>query len=65
MVYRISNDCLNCGVCLDKCEITAITERAETYFIDPDECNECGVCRSMCPVQAIAEEEATKRTSES
>ena len=56
MVFKISADCLNCGVCLDQCGATAIVEKDDKYFIDPESCTECGHCIEVCPVQVIFEE---------
>lgn len=56
MVLRISSDCMNCGVCLDHCTLTAIIEIDERYLIDPEICTECGNCQDVCLVRAIAEE---------
>ena len=56
VVFKIGADCLNCGVCLDQCATTAIVERDDQYFIDPEICTECGNCLEVCSVQAIVEE---------
>lgn len=56
MVLKIGADCLNCGVCLDHCVVTAIIEKNDQYFIDSEICTECGNCLEVCPVQAIVEE---------
>ncbi len=68
MAYRITDACLQCGVCVDKCPQGAITEElSQVEFhtrqltlhhvsIDAEKCNDCGTCVSeeyWCPAQAI------------
>jgi ferredoxin len=56
MVFRINDDCLNCGACLDQCPSSAIIEENEQYVINLENCTECGTCIEVCPAEAIAEE---------
>jgi ferredoxin len=53
MAYKISNDCIACGTCIDECPMGAISE-GEHYSIDPDVCTECGTCADVCPSGAIS-----------
>ncbi len=55
MTHIITDDCLNCGACLDECPQGAIIEGEEKSSIDPEKCNDCGYCVSdfFCPAQAI------------
>ena len=53
MAYKISEDCIACGTCIDECPMGAISE-GEHYSIDPDICTECGTCESVCPSGAIS-----------
>lgn len=55
MAYRITEECLACGTCLDACPNDAIIE-GDIYRIDPDKCAECGACMDACPTGAIIEE---------
>jgi ferredoxin len=70
LTYKITEKCLECGVCVPKCPQKAIIEelyQVDFYGnpmtfhrvrIDPDICNDCGVCQSeeyWCPAQAIVE----------
>jgi ferredoxin len=55
MAYIISSDCVSCGTCADSCPVSAISQGASQYVIDPDVCVSCGACASNCPVDAIAE----------
>jgi len=54
MAYKISNECTECGSCIDECPVEAISE-GSPYKIDPDECTDCGACAAVCPVEAISE----------
>ena len=51
MAYKISEDCIACGVCQSECPAGAISE-GDIYVIDPDLCTECGACAEACPVGA-------------
>jgi len=53
MAYKISDDCIACGTCIDECPMGAISE-GEKYSIDPDVCTECGTCADVCPSGAIS-----------
>ncbi|MBQ2766903.1 MAG: 4Fe-4S binding protein [Clostridia bacterium] len=52
MAYKISDDCLGCGACVDECAVNAIVEKDGKYVINADDCIECGACASVCPVEA-------------
>ncbi len=51
MAYKISDDCIACGACIQACPVEAITE-GEPYVIDPEKCIDCGACADVCPVDA-------------
>lgn len=55
MAYRITDECIKCGICVDECPAEAISE-GEDYVIDQDICTECGSCVSAYPNEAIIEE---------
>lgn len=52
MAYKISEDCVACGTCIDECPVGAISE-GDIYKIDPSACTDCGACADSCPVEAI------------
>lgn len=55
MAYKISDECIACGTCIDECPVSAITE-GEIYKIDAELCTDCGSCAEVCPVDAISAE---------
>mgnify|MGYP003766019965 FL=1 len=55
LAYRITDECLACGACMDECPNDAISE-GDIYVIDPEKCSECGACVDACPTGAIVEE---------
>ncbi|MGI9952014.1 4Fe-4S binding protein [Moorellaceae bacterium AZ2] len=56
MPYRITEECLACGVCADECPSGAISEGDNIFVIDPEICTNCGTCMEVCPNEAIVEE---------
>ncbi|OPY59070.1 MAG: Ferredoxin [Pelotomaculum sp. PtaU1.Bin035] len=56
MAYKITDECLTCGTCIDSCPNEAIIEDGDAYKIDLDKCENCGVCIDSCPAGAIIEE---------
>jgi NAD-dependent dihydropyrimidine dehydrogenase PreA subunit len=55
MAYKISEDCIACGNCMDTCPVEAISE-GDIFKIDPELCSDCGSCAADCPVEAIQPE---------
>ena len=53
MAYKISDECIACGTCIDECPVEAISE-GDIYKIDADLCTDCGSCAEVCPVSAIS-----------
>ena len=53
MAYKISNDCIACGTCIDECPSGAISA-GDIYSIDADACTECGTCADVCPNEALS-----------
>lgn len=54
MAYKITDECLACGTCMDTCPNGAI-EEGDIYKIT-DACQDCGACMEACPTGAIIEE---------
>lgn len=54
MAYKITDECVACGTCLDTCPNDAI-EEGDIYKIT-DACADCGACVEACPTGAIVEE---------
>lgn len=46
-----TDDCVGCKICLDYCNVGAISMQDDTAVIDPDVCVECWVCyrNQVCP----------------
>jgi ferredoxin len=59
MALYITDECINCDVCVPECPNEAITQGDEIYIIDPDLCTECvghfdkSQCVEVCPVDCI------------
>jgi ferredoxin len=53
--YRISDGCIGCTRCAQRCLSGAIAARPhEPHEIDDAACTRCDVCRQVCPVGAVA-----------
>ncbi len=59
MALMITEECINCDVCVAECPNEAIYQGREIYEIDPNRCTECvghfetPQCREVCPVDCI------------
>jgi ferredoxin len=56
MAYKITDDCLVCGACIDECPNEAISEGDDIYVIDAAKCDDCATCVDSCPSEAIIPE---------
>ncbi|MCL2053382.1 MAG: 4Fe-4S binding protein [Oscillospiraceae bacterium] len=54
MAYKISDECIACGACMDTCPTSCIAE-GEKYSIKESDCISCGACADVCPVSCISE----------
>ncbi len=49
-----SEACVGCGVCLDRCQMQAISDEGDKVSLNPDRCIGCGLCVSTCPTGALS-----------
>ena len=56
MAYKISDECVSCGACVEACPVGAIAEGDGKYVIDAEACISCGACAGECPVEAPVEQ---------
>ena len=45
--------CLGCEICLDRCQMAALTMEDDKIVLDADRCIGCGLCVSTCPEGAL------------
>jgi uncharacterized pyridoxamine 5'-phosphate oxidase family protein len=50
---RITEECIACGECQEKCSFKAIYKFDERFIIDHTICELCGDCYTTCPTGAI------------
>jgi len=55
MAFKISDDCVACGACVEACPMDAIVEADGKYEIVEDKCISCGACAEACPIGAPQE----------
>ncbi|MEN9464230.1 MAG: hypothetical protein RL217_411 [Pseudomonadota bacterium] len=59
MALKITDECINCGVCEPECPNEAIYMGEEIYEINPEKCTECvghyeePQCQQVCPIDCI------------
>ena len=54
ITYSITNDCIGCTKCAQKCPADAIEAKPhELHNIDLKKCIKCDICRQVCPVNAV------------
>jgi NAD-dependent dihydropyrimidine dehydrogenase PreA subunit len=52
----ITDECIECGSCVEVCPEGAIQEGDGKYVIDQELCIECLSCLDECPNEAIVEQ---------
>jgi electron transport complex protein RnfB len=49
-----AGECNGCGVCLERCQVRAITLKEDVAMIAQENCIGCGLCVSGCPSNAVS-----------
>ena len=55
MAFKITDECISCGLCEPECPNDTIKEGDDIYVIDADKCTECEghfdtqQCAEVCP----------------
>jgi electron transport complex protein RnfB len=65
IIYNAKIDpelCIQCGDCVERCPMEAITEGDTAMEVSPNRCIGCGLCVSVCPEEAIALTEVSTAT---
>jgi len=45
--------CQQCGVCVNKCPVDALSLEGAQVIVDQDKCIFCGECQAICPTRAV------------
>lgn len=70
MALIITDECINCDVCVPECPNDAISEGDEIYVIEVALCTECvghfdePQCVEVCPVDCIPKDPDNEETQE-
>ena len=43
------DECLGCGICVERCQVKAISEKDGAAVVDRESCIGCGLCVTGCP----------------
>ena len=47
-----SGECTNCGACIERCQVKAISQNDDVAVVDQKACIGCGLCVTGCPTEA-------------
>lgn len=47
-----SDECVGCGLCIERCQVNAISEQDGVAIVDRERCIGCGLCVTGCPNEA-------------
>ena len=50
---RITEECISCGECWERCTFKAIVQQGERFVVDHSKCDVCGDCYTICPAGAV------------
>ena len=62
MALMITQQCINCDMCVPECPNQAISEGKKVYEIDAERCTECigfyerQTCMDVCPIECIVQD---------
>lgn len=46
-------ECIGCGLCVERCQMEALSLKEDHALLKPERCIGCGLCVSTCPTQAL------------
>ena len=53
MPWIKKEDCVGCGICVEKCPVRTISLEEGVAVIDMANCIRCGICHDVCPRGAV------------
>jgi ferredoxin len=53
VVEYVSDECIGCHLCVERCPVKAIEESEELVAVDSQRCIGCGLCVSSCPTESL------------
>lgn len=53
MPWVDKDECIGCGICIEKCPVAAIAMENEKAVIYMEKCIHCGTCHDVCPQEAV------------